>query len=120
MLITVHRHASFMHPFTEYEKYNCAPKFNLLIINAMFPLIYAFEKLPTRSSVIIQSWLIWGPLKRNFKEIRLRGFLYQGTIIRKNQPGVSEKVVSISRVLTVLNSKEQGDTKAESYTHSEV
>ena len=28
MLITVHRHASFMHPFTEYEKYNCASKFD--------------------------------------------------------------------------------------------
>ena len=27
-------------------------------------------------------------------------FLYQGTILRKNQPEVSKKVVSISRVLT--------------------
>ena len=35
-------------------------------------------------------------------EIRRKGILYQGTIVRKNQPEVSKKVVSISRVLTVF------------------
>ena len=53
------------------------------------------KKLPTRSSVIIHSEWIWDPLTRNRKEIRLTGFSYQGTIFQKNQPGVSEKVVSI-------------------------
>ena len=44
----------------------------------------------------------WGPMTRNLTEIGLRGFLYQGTIVRQNQPEVSKKVVSISRVLIVL------------------
>ena len=40
-------------------------------------------------------------LTRNLTEIRLTGFLYHGTIVRKNQPEVSKNVVSISSVLTV-------------------
>ena len=39
---------------------------------------------------------------RNLPKIRLRSFLYEGTISQKNQPGVSHKVVSILRVLTVI------------------
>ena len=60
------------------------------------------KKLLKRSPVIIHSQWIWDPLTRNLREIRLRGFLYQGTNVRKNQPVVSEKVVSISRVLTCI------------------
>ena len=45
---------------------------------------------------------IWGPLTRNLIEVRLRGFLHQGTIFRQNQPKVSKKVVSISWVLTIV------------------
>ena len=60
------------------------------------------RKLPTGSYTNIRSEWIWDPLTRNLTEIRLRGFLYQGTIVQKNQPEVSEKVVSISRVLNVI------------------
>ena len=57
-----------------------------------------------RSLFVIYSEWIWGPLTGNLPEIRLRGFFYQGTTFRKNQPEVSQKVVSILRVLTVLMS----------------
>ena len=80
---------------------NCASKFYLLIIMAMFLIICALKKLPTRSSVIIHCEWIWGPSTRNLTEITLRGFLYQGSMVQKNQPEVSVKVVSISWVLTV-------------------
>ena len=44
----------------------------------------------------------WDPQIGNLTEIRLRGFLYEGTIFqKKNQPEVSKKVVSILWVLTV-------------------
>ena len=45
---------------------------------------------------------IWDPPIRNLLKIRLRSFLYEGTISKKNQPEVSCKVVSILRVLTVV------------------
>ena len=44
---------------------------------------------------------IWDPPIRNLPKIRLRSFLYEGTISRKNQSEVSYKEVSILRVLTV-------------------
>ena len=40
----------------------------------------------------------------NFPKIRLRSFLYEGTISKKNQSEVSYKVVSFLRVLTVIDS----------------
>ena len=91
-----------MYPFAEYEKHNCASKFNILIINAMFPYIYASENLPTRSSVIIDSEWIWGLLTRNLTRIRLRGFLYQGVTFEEISLGFLKNVVSISWVLTVF------------------
>ena len=54
-----------------------------------------------RYSVIIHFEWICNPVIGNLPEIRLRDFLYQGTIFGKNQPEVSKKVVFILRVLTV-------------------
>ena len=48
-----------------------------------FPKFVHLKKLPTRSAVIIQSEWIWGPLTRNLTKVRLRGFLYKGTIAKK-------------------------------------
>ena len=59
------------------------------------------NKLPTRSSVIILCEWIWDPLTRNLAEIRLRGFLYQGTIYGKKISLRFQKMVFISWVLTV-------------------
>ena len=55
----------------------------------MFPKIYRFEKAAQKVLSYYMLWVDLGPLTRNFTEIRLRGFLFQGTIIRKNQPQVS-------------------------------
>ena len=44
---------------------------------------------------------IWDRPIRSLPKIRLRSFLYEGTVFQKNQPEVSYKVVSILRVLTV-------------------
>ena len=44
---------------------------------------------------------IYDPPIRKLPEIRLRSFLCQGTISKENQPGVSYKVISILRVLSV-------------------
>ena len=44
---------------------------------------------------------IWDPPVRKLPKIRLRSFLYEGTISQKNKPEVSYKVVSKLRVLTV-------------------
>ena len=88
--------------FGVYEKQRCF-KIQLTDHKCNVLQIYAFEKkLPTRSYVIIRSEWIWDLLTRNLTEIRLRDFLYQGTMFKKNQPEVSAKVVSISRVLTAF------------------
>ena len=50
---------------------------------------------------------VWGLPIRSLPKIRLRSFLYEGTISQKNQPQVSYKVGSILRVVTVLDSFEQ-------------
>ena len=91
-----------MYSFADYDKYNCTSRFNLLIVNAMFPLFYALKKLPTMSSAIIYSEWIWGPLTRNLTEIIRRGFFFENAMFQKNQSEVPIQVVSISRVLTVF------------------
>ena len=64
-----------------------------------FPRFIYLENLPKKFSVIINSGYIWDPLIRNLPKIRLKGFLYKDTILKKNQPGVSMKVVFIFEFL---------------------
>ena len=70
-----------------------------------FPEFMHFKKLPIRSLVVIHFKWIWDPLIGNLPEIRLRDFLYQGAIFRKNRAEVSEKKVSILRVFTALHGR---------------
>ena len=82
---------------------NCASKFNLVIINAMFPLMYAFEKGTQEVFSYYTLWVVWGHLTGNLTEIRLRSFLCQGIIfLKKISMRFLKKVVFISRVLLVL------------------
>ena len=59
------------------------------------------KKLPIRSLVFTHSKCICDLLIGNLPDIRLRGFLDLGTICQNNQAGVSKKVVSTLKFLTV-------------------
>ena len=57
----------------------------------MCPGINASEKATHKVLSYNTLWRISGPLIRNVTEIRLRGFLYQGAILKKKQPEVLKK-----------------------------